>query len=61
MQSSTCNQAERPLPEKYNDAQNEVNDLEIWDRFHGAIEIFGEEVPEYLGPEEAFYGSGDLI
>jgi hypothetical protein len=61
MQSSLCNQAEWPLPEKYNDTEDEVNDLEEGKRFHGAIEVFGEEVPEYLRPEEAFYRSGYLV
>jgi hypothetical protein len=29
--------------------------------FYGAIEVFGEEIPEYLRPEEAFYRGGDLV
>jgi len=61
VQSRLCNQPQRPLPEEYEDAQDEVDDLEEGYRFHGAIEVFGEKVPEYLGPEEAFYGRGDLI
>jgi hypothetical protein len=28
---------------------------------NGAIKVFGEEVPEYFGPEEALYRGGDLI
>lgn len=61
MQSGLCNQAQRPLPEEYQDAEDEVDDLQEGYRLHSAIEVFGEEVPEYLGPEEAFYRRGDLV
>ncbi len=61
MQSSLCKETKWPLPEHYQDAENEVDDLEEGKRLHGAIKVFGQEVPEYLGPEEAFYRGGDLV
>jgi hypothetical protein len=27
----------------------------------GTVEVLSEKVPEYLGPEEAFNGCGDLV
>jgi len=35
--------------------------LEYGERFDGTVEILGEEVPEELGPEEAFKGGSYLV
>jgi len=35
--------------------------LEDGYRFDSAVEVLREKVPEYLGPEEAFNGCGDLV
>jgi hypothetical protein len=32
--------------------------LEDWDGFHCGVEVFGQEVEEEFGPEEAFEGAG---
>ena len=40
---------------------DEVEDLEDRERFHGRVEVGGEEIPEDLGPEETFEGGGDLV
>ena len=35
--------------------------MQHWYGFYGSIEVLGEEVPEYLGPEEAFDCGGYLV
>jgi hypothetical protein len=45
---------ERPFPKKTYDAEDEVDDLEDRDWLDCTVEILCEEVPKYLGPEEAF-------
>lgn len=52
---------ERPFPSEGEDAEDEVEGLEDGNRVDGAVEVGGEEVPEDLGPEEAFEGGGDLV
>ena len=52
---------ERPFPGEAEDAEEEVEALEDGDGFDDGVEVDGEEVPEDLGPEEAFYGGGNLV
>jgi hypothetical protein len=46
---------ERPLPCQCRYTQDQIDDLEDRDRFDGAVEVVGDEVPEDFGPDEAFY------
>lgn len=52
---------ERPFPSYANKAHYEVHDLEYGYWGNGRIEVSGDEVPEYFGPDESFNGTGDLI
>lgn len=52
---------ERPFPSYTNKTHYEVHDLEYGDGGNGCIEVSGDEVPEYFGPDETFNGAGDLI
>ncbi len=52
---------QRPFPGETDDAQDEIENLEDGDGAHSAVEGFGEEIPEDLGPEEPFQGGGDLV
>lgn len=45
---------ERPFVRQRYDADDEIDDLEDGDGFHGEIKVLGEEVEKELGPEEAF-------
>lgn len=54
-------EAERPLESEHEDAEDEVYSLEVGNWFHGAVQGFRKEVPEDLGPEEAFNRSSDLV
>ena len=45
---------ERPFPGEAKDTEEEIYDLEDGYWLNGPIEILGKEVPEDLGPEEAF-------
>jgi hypothetical protein len=49
----TCHKPQWPFVGEGDDAEDEVYDLEDWDGFDGFVEVFGVEVPEDLGPEEA--------
>lgn len=55
------NEGEGPFPREDENAEEEVDDLEYWEWFHGGVEVGGEEVPEDFGPEETFEGGGDLV
>ena len=59
--SRAGDEAQRPLPGQADEGEDHVDDLEDGHRLDGRVEILGEEVPEYLGPEEAFKGGGDLV
>jgi len=48
------NESQRPFPSKHEETEDEVDDLEDRQRLHSQVEVFGEEVPEDLRPEEAF-------
>ena len=61
MHRGTGEKAERPFPGDTEDAEEEVYDLQDWYRFDDGIEVRCEEVPENLGPEEAFCSCSDLI
>lgn len=47
-------EAERPFVGDPEQAEEEIDDLEDGDRFHGTVKVLCEEVPKDLGPEEAF-------
>jgi len=53
MKSGSSEGAEGPLPCEHDDAEDDVEDLEDGDGLHGSVEVFGEEIPEDLGPEDA--------
>lgn len=61
MHGCASQESERPFPAEHDDAEDEVDDLENGERFHCSIEVFCEEVPEDLWPEEAFDCGGYLI
>ena len=46
--------AERPFPGQAEETEEEIYDLEDGYWLDSTIEVFGEKVPEDLGPEEAF-------
>jgi len=50
-----------PFVGQAHEAEDEVYDLKSGERLDGAIEVLGEEVPEDLGPEEAFNRGTDLV
>lgn len=58
---SAGEELERPFPEQADDAEEEVEDLQDGRGFDGAVEVLGQEVPEDLGPEEAFERGGNLV
>jgi hypothetical protein len=61
VQSSAGEKRERPFPGECDDAEDDVDDLQNGEGLDGAIEVFGEKIPEDLGPEEGFERSGYLI
>lgn len=61
MDGSRSDIRKRPFPEKTDDAEDEVEDLEDGSRLHSTVKVLGEKVPEDFGPEEAFYRRGNLI
>ena len=50
-----------PFPPEREQAEEEVEDLQDGQGLDGAVEGFGQEVPEDFGPEESFEGGGDLV
>ncbi len=54
-------EGEGPFPAEAEDAEEEVYGLEDGDGADAAVEVGGEEVPEYFWPEEAEDGGGDLV
>jgi hypothetical protein len=54
-------EAQRPLEGEHGEAKDEIKDLQDGYRLDGPVESLGEEIPEYLGPEEAFNGGDDLV
>lgn len=50
-----------PFVGQAHETENEVDDLKSGEGLDGAIEVLGEEVPEDLGPEEAFNGGSNLV
>ena len=61
MQCQPGDYAEGPFPCEYTEAEEKVDELEDWNWFDGAVEVFGCEIPEDFGPEESFHGRYDLI
>lgn len=61
MDGGAGDEAERPLEGDHAQAADEVDDLQRGDGSHGPVEGSREEVPEDLGPDEAFDRSGDLV
>jgi hypothetical protein len=54
MESRPSNDTQRPLPSEHDNAKDQIDNLQRGERLHGEVEIFGEEVPENLGPEKSF-------
>ena len=52
---------QRPFPRQCQQAEEEVEDLEDWNRSDDGVEVGSEEIPKDFWPEEAFEGSGDLV
>jgi len=48
-------EGEGPFPAEAEEAEEEVYGLEDGDGVDAAVEVCGEEVPEYFWPEEAGY------
>ena len=57
---SLSHELERPLHRKREDSEHNVDDLQVWEGVNEDIEVAGEDVPEDLGPEEAFNTGTDL-
>jgi len=54
-------QRKRVLVAQGEEAEDEVERLEVRDGEDGAVEVVGEEVEEDFGVEEGVYGSGYLV
>ena len=52
---------ERPLPSEGEEAEEQIDDLQDGEGLDGAVEVLGQEIPEDLGPEEAFERGGALV
>lgn len=61
MEGRAANKLERPFVCQTGDAEDEIYGLENGNWLDGAVQVGGEEVPEDLGPEEAFECRGDLV
>lgn len=61
MQHGTAKTRAGPVEEEHEDPHEDVDDLQYRERFHSRVEGFGQEIPEYLGPEEALNSGGDLV
>ena len=61
MQRGPRERLERPLPGEGEEAEEQVDDLQDREGLHGGVEVLGQEVPEDLGPEEAFERGGALV
>jgi hypothetical protein len=61
VQRRAGDEVEGPLEGEHKQAEDEVDGLQDGDGLHGSVEGLGEEVPEDLGPEEAFDSGGDLV
>lgn len=61
VEGSGCEDSQWPLPGCDDDPHYEINGLQHWYRFYGSVQVLGEEVPEDLGPEEAFNCGCDLV
>ena len=60
MRQAPSEELQRPLPGEAEQTHDKVEDLEDGDGLDGAVEIMGHEVPENLGPDEAFDRAADL-
>lgn len=61
MDRATGDKFQRPFEGEGEKPDDEVQDLEKGDRGNGAVEVFSEEVPEDLWPEESFYCCDNLV
>ena len=61
MQRRAGQDAKRQFLHEYEDTEDQVDGLENGERFYCQVEVLGEEVPEYLRPEEAFDSGCDLV
>ena len=50
-----------PFPGKTEDTEEKIDDLKDGRRLDGTVEVLCQEVPEDLGPEEAFERGSDLV
>ena len=61
VQARARQRSDRPLPGEGAERHEQVDDLEDGEWPHGAVEVFGEEVPEDLRPEEAGEGGESVV
>ena len=61
VQAGPGEEADRPLPCEEDQAKGQIYRLKDRYRFDGRIERFGDEVPEYLGPEIPFHRGSNLV
>jgi hypothetical protein len=54
VEAGACEEGKWPFPHESDEAENHVDDLEYGEGLDGAIEVFGEEIPEDFRPEEGF-------
>lgn len=52
---------QRPLPGQQPQAKHEIDGLQYRHRLHGSVHRLRQEIPEYLGPEEALNRGGHLV
>lgn len=61
MKAGPGDKAQWPLQGKHSQSKDEVDCLQNRDGFDSWVQVLGEEVPKYLGPNEPFNGSANLI
>lgn len=55
------NEAQGPLPCEHEETQDQVDNLQYRNGLANGVKVAGQEVPEYLGPEEALDGGNHLV
>lgn len=61
MECAAGDKPEGPFQRHHEETKQQVDELQDRYRFDGTVEGLGEEIPEDLGPKEAFYGGSYLI
>jgi hypothetical protein len=61
MHSRSSNRTEGPFPREHDEPEEDIDDLKDRNRFYGSIEVFGEEIPEDLGPKDTVNTSYELV